>query len=82
MYALLWLYLDHVISSNRGVSYSFYFPLQKTYWMSVFPYFFKEETKNNQDKKLKRKRRQLSDKDLGLGLTEEETLESVNKEME
>ena len=55
VYVFLWLYFDHVLSSNRGVAYSFYFPLQKSYWMTVFPSCFKEETKDKQKKKLKRK---------------------------
>lgn len=40
VYAFLWFYFDHVLSSNRGVSYSFFFPLQKSYWKTVFPFCF------------------------------------------
>jgi len=32
---LIWLYLDHVISSNRGASYRFYFFLERKYWVRI-----------------------------------------------
>lgn len=34
---VMWLYLDHVVSSNRGVSYRLFFFLEKSYWMSMLP---------------------------------------------
>lgn len=42
-YFFLFLYFDHVLSSNRGVSYSFFFPFQKSYWITVFPFLFKKQ---------------------------------------
>ena len=39
-FVMFW-YCDHIFSSNRGVAYSLYFPLQKSYWMTVFPFFSK-----------------------------------------
>ena len=36
IFIMFW-YFDHVLSSNRGVGYSLYFPFQKSYWQSVFP---------------------------------------------
>lgn len=65
VYLALWFYLDHIISSNRGVAYSFYFPFQKSYWLSVFPFSSKEEPDHK--KALKRTQKDLG---LGLGLTE------------
>ena len=47
VYILFWLYLDHVIASNRGVAYSFYFPFQKTYWKRVFKGFLKSDEKKD-----------------------------------
>mmetsp|Transcript_2362 Transcript_2362/g.3571 ORF Transcript_2362/g.3571 Transcript_2362/m.3571 type:complete len:181 (-) Transcript_2362:1214-1756(-) len=43
LYFLLFWYFDHVISSNRGVAWSLYFPVQKSYWIKVFSFipFFK-----------------------------------------
>jgi hypothetical protein len=38
-------YLDHVLSSNRGVAYPLTFPFQKSYWQTVFPYLFGKEVK-------------------------------------
>ena len=37
IYLALWFYFDHIISSNRGVAYSFYFIFQKSYWKSILP---------------------------------------------
>ena len=37
IFIVLWWYCDHVFASNRGVAHSLYFPLQKSYWLSVFP---------------------------------------------
>lgn len=79
MYTLMFLtwYFDHVLSSNRGVAYSLLFPFQKAYWKTVFPTLLgKEEDKATTAGK-KRNERARS---LGHGLSEAETLESVNKE--
>ena len=37
LFTVLWFYFDHVISSNRGVGYSYLFPFYKSYWASLFP---------------------------------------------
>ena len=73
---LLTWYFDHVLSSNRGVAYPLTFPFQKSYWKTVFPSLLGKE----QVKKVSGGRRQKRDQGLGHGLSEAETLESVNKE--
>jgi hypothetical protein len=60
VYFLAFIYFDHVLSSNRGVSYSFFFPFLKSYWKSIFPSLFKEEPPNTDTKKLKRKVKKVS----------------------
>ena len=91
--AFLFWYLDHLISSNRGASQSFYFPLQPSYWINVFPCldkifctFCKKKSSDDlpvvekKDQNLKRKAKKVTDADLGLGLDEEETFDSVVQE--
>lgn len=34
---LLWIYFDHIFSSNRGVAYNLTFFLEKSYWLSMLP---------------------------------------------
>jgi hypothetical protein len=56
----LWFYFDHIIASNRGVAYSFYFIFQKSYWLSILPVSKKER----EVQKLKRKTKPSLGKDL------------------
>jgi len=49
------IYFDHIISSNRGVSYSFFFPFLKSYWKTIFPRLFKEEVPIIDTTRLRRK---------------------------
>jgi hypothetical protein len=51
-YFLLFLfwYLDHTLASNRGTSYSFYFPVQLSYWKSVFKSCSKKKDDDNEQK--------------------------------
>lgn len=62
--SVMFWYFDHVISSNRGAGNRFYFPVQPSYWLSVFPFLASlaickkllGKLENiNQQKKLKRK---------------------------
>ena len=51
---LLWWYLDHVLASNRGVAYCFYFMFQKQYWLGLLPARYRQRTEETKRKKLKR----------------------------
>lgn len=41
-FVMFW-YCDHIFSSNRGVAFSLFFPFQKSYWLSVFPFCQKKQ---------------------------------------
>ena len=70
VFFFLFIYLDHVLSSNRGVGYSFFFPFLKSYWKSVFPSLFKEELPKDDTQRLRRKVKKQTEKDMGLGISE------------
>ena len=75
---LLWWYLDHVISSNRGSAQSVLFVFQKSYWLSVVP---KQCIRNRpRSRKQKKSRRRLTQQDLGIGVSDSQMLESVQIE--
>jgi hypothetical protein len=66
----LWWYLDHVIAENRGVAYSFYFMFQKKYWMSLIPNNFRKPVEEEAaEVRVGKKKRNLTAKDLGVGVT-------------
>jgi ABC-type multidrug transport system fused ATPase/permease subunit len=76
---VLWWYLDHVLASNRGVAYCFYFMFQKQYWVSVLPTKYKQRIEESRRQKLKRP---YTQSDLGIGLTSEDTLNSTQLEQQ
>lgn len=72
----LWWYGDHVISSNRGRSYGFFFLFTPSYWYGVYADFRTTVSK----KDFARKKRVINEKNLGIGESENETLESASIE--
>ena len=73
----MWIYFDHVLASNRGVAYRFYYFLEKKYWMSLIPDRF---IKKVEDEKAGKKKRPYTDQDLGELQDTSETMNSVKKE--
>ena len=61
IFVFLWWYQDHVLASNRGYALPFYFPFTKSYWLSVFPCFGKEDDRLARER---RKKRVLKESDL------------------
>jgi len=74
---ILFWYFDHVLASNRGAAYALYFPFQPAYWRSVFPFLKNKEGEQVRNKK----KRVLSEKDLGTQVNPEGTIQSVDAEM-
>ena len=54
IFVAAWWYFDHVLASNRGYAYPFYFPFTKSYWLSVFPCFGKEDERRAREGRRKR----------------------------
>lgn len=48
---LLWLYFDHVNSSNRGVAYHPLFFVDKSFWMGFLPAKYKKEAAKKKSKR-------------------------------
>lgn len=69
-------YLDHVISSNRGKKYSTFFLFMPSYWKKVW----EDLTASDEQQTKAHRKRRLTEKEMELEATENETFDSAKIE--